>query len=214
MVDPQSLGFRTRTEGTKMSKVFAERIIESMVDENGHCGERGLSFKQFSILSDYLEEKDTDIVGGWAGSYKSISFTSTNYVGRIGKYQVVLNLYRHFNDRCTVVSIDRMYDESEQQLLDEYKNEMNSYTWNHEVGERIRNMEVTCRSKKFMYETDFGDKYMYQFTDGKSLFVWFTGDRPVNEGDHVVVSMTVKQLNEYKGTKQTVVTRARIAEAA
>ena len=38
------------------TKSFAEQILDSMVDEDGHCGERGLSPKQFAILSERLCE--------------------------------------------------------------------------------------------------------------------------------------------------------------
>lgn len=206
------LGRRARTEGTKMSKLFAEKIIDSMVDESGYCGERALSKKQFDIIAQWLDPQEAEITGRWCGRYTNINFTSTHYVGRIGKYEVDLNLYYHFNPRYLVVSIHRVYDKTEEQMLNEYKEKMSSYTWNHEVGDRLRNVNVTCTYKQFIEETEYGDKWMYQFTDGKSLFVWFTGSKGIDEDDQLVMSMTVKSLNEYKGTKQTVVTRARIID--
>lgn len=63
------------------TKSFAERIIDSMVDENGHCGERGLSPKQFAILSEHLEEGETENRGG---AYNR-TFTSTDFTGVIGR---------------------------------------------------------------------------------------------------------------------------------
>lgn len=97
-----------------MSKKFAEKIIDSMVDENGFCGPRGLSVKQFNIISECLEEHEAEYAGRWYGDYSDIVFTSTDYTGRIGKYYVELNLYSHFNIRCTVKSITKSYDESEE----------------------------------------------------------------------------------------------------
>ena len=85
-----------------MKKSFAEQIIDSMVDENGHCGERGLSPKQFKILVEHLDEGETHNVGG---AYNR-TFTSTDFTGTIGRYNVKLNEYYHFNPRYTVVEID------------------------------------------------------------------------------------------------------------
>lgn len=45
-------------------KTFAEKIIDSMVDENDHCGERGLSEKQFDILYKHLHLTETIQRGG------------------------------------------------------------------------------------------------------------------------------------------------------
>lgn len=41
------------------TKSFAEQILDSMVDESGHCGERGLSPKQFTVLTERLREGET-----------------------------------------------------------------------------------------------------------------------------------------------------------
>ena len=88
------------------TKSFAEQILDSMVDEDGHCGERGLSPKQFAILSERLCEGGTKNVGG---AYNR-TFTSTDFTGVIGRYEVHLNEFYHFNPRYTVVSIDAWID--------------------------------------------------------------------------------------------------------
>lgn len=200
-----------RTEGTKMSKLFAEKILDSIVDENGHCGDRALSSNQFWAIAPFLEEQEPEDAGSWSGTYKTIIFTSTDYVGRIGKYQVIINQYMHFYPRYTVVSVDKVYDDSEQDMLDRKIKLYKSFTWNYQEGQRVRNVKVKCLEAKFIDDTDYGERWMYQLTDGASLFVWFTGCRNIVEGDELVVSMTVKSLSEYKGTKQTVVTRGRVA---
>lgn len=88
------------------SKQFAEKLIDSMVDESGHCGERSLSRKQFDIISQWLDKHDVDgDFGCWHGDYKTVYFTLSKYTGRIGKYEVTLHELWHFNARRTVKSI-------------------------------------------------------------------------------------------------------------
>lgn len=193
-----------------MSKKFAEKIIDSMVDENGFCGPRGLSMKQFAIISKCLEEHEAEFVGRWSGDYADIVFTSTDYTGRIGKYYVELNLYYHFNPRYTVNSITKMYDESEEDLEGIEKKKLDVISWNYEVGERIRDIEVQLTYCRQTGWNEWGETWIYKFTDGKSQFVWFTGFKDVEVGQTYKLSGTVKKLDEFNGVKQTIVTRCKL----
>ena len=200
-----------------MSKKFAEKIIDSMVDENGFCGPRGLSVKQFNIISECLEEHEAEYAGRWYGDYSDIVFTSTDYTGRIGKYYVELNLYYHFNPRCTVKSITKSYDESEEDLegiekkkLDIEKKKLDGINWNHEVGERIRDIEVELTYCRQTGRNEWGETWIYKFTDGKSQFVWFSGFKDLEVGQTYKLSGTVKKLDEFNGVKQTILTRCRL----
>lgn len=201
-----------------MSKKFAEKIIDSMVDENGFCGPRGLSMKQFNIISKCLEEHEAECVGRWLGDYTTIVFTSTDYTGRIGKYYVELNLYCHFRHRYTVKSITKKYDESEEdlediekkKLEDIEKKKLDGISWNHEVGERIRDVEVELTFCRQTGWNEWGETWIYKFTDGKSQFVWFTGFKDIEVGQTCKLSGTVKKLDEFNGVKQTIVTRCKL----
>lgn len=220
-----------------MSKAFAEQIIDSMVDENGHCGDRALSGKQFMILSDHLHKGETEIVGGWNGNYKTIDFTSTNYEGNIGKYYVVLNEFWHFNRRCTVVSIDlRDHDEYQAELDAEAKlKAMRDFSGSEWVAEPKKRLDLTLTlvndyeyvGQSYSYYDD-GTRHIYTFRDedgncivwktSNPLGMWQEGEEGRDEwvyademGDVVKMRATVKEHSEYKGTKQTVITRPKIA---
>ena len=193
-----------------MSKKFAEKIIDSLVDENGNCGPRGLSTKQFNLIAQYLVEHEQEIVGSWSGDYSRILFTSTDYTGRIGKYYVELNEYFHFNPRCTVKSITKMYDESEEDLERAKMEELAKIDWHYEVGERVRDIEVELIDHRQTGYNEWGETWLYKFTDGKSHFIWFTGFKDLEIGETYKLSGTVKKLDEYKGVKQTVITRGRL----
>lgn len=193
-----------------MKKSFAEQIIDSMVDENGHCGERGLSPKQFDILAEHLNEGETHKVGG---AYNR-TFTSTDFTGVIGRYNVKLNEYYHFNPRYTVVDISTWCKEVP---------DTSNSTWQHNVNNRVELDLMLINVSSF--ETYYGDKYVYTFSDqNNNVYVWFTSkayimhrcledssrDEFAHMGDVVRVKATVKEHTEFRGTKQTVLTRCRV----
>lgn len=193
-----------------MKKSFAEQIIDSMVDENGHCGERGLSPKQFDILAEHLNEGETRKVGG---AYNR-TFTSTDFTGTIGRYNVKLNEYYHFNPRYTVVEISTWCKEVP---------DTSNSTWQHNVNDRVELDLMLINVSNF--ETYYGDKYVYTFSDqNNNVYVWFTSkayimhrcledssrDEFAHMGDVVHIKATVKDNTEFRGTKQTVLTRCRV----
>ena len=83
-----------------------------------------------------------------------------------------------------------------------------------EVGEKV-NLKVKLIGT-YMYETHFtyyGElNYIYTFKDEKgNVIVWKTSkELEVEEGAEVTLKGTVKTLDEYKGVKQTVLTRCRV----
>lgn len=62
------------------------------------------------------------------------------------------------------------------------------------------------------WDSDFGTMNLYSFTDlNGNLIVWKTGNYfELESGDHVTIKGTVKDHSEYKGEKQTVLTRCKI----
>lgn len=214
-------------------KSFAEQMLDSMVDENGCCGERGLSEKQFAVLNKYLVPLETRDAGVWEGDYGYIQFESTDYDGFIGRYYVRLNLLRHFNDAHSVVCVkpwcDEMPDTSNSQ-------------WVGEKGERI-DTDVVCVSAHrfdsvpYSYY-DNGERTAYTFVDADgNAYTWFTvcayerqpcsEDDPsaggtdakgsiyknvyVDAGTRLHLRGTVKSHGEYKGTRQTQLTRCKVS---
>lgn len=216
-----------------MSKKFAEQIIDSMVDENGHCGERGLSEKQFTILSEGLAEGEWEYVTSWQGDYGRKDFYSRDYVGTIGRYYVELNWYAHFNDRYTVKVIElRDADEYQAELDAEAKlKAMRDFSGSEWVAEPKKRIDFTLTLvNDYVYEGcsysyyDDGTRHIYTFRDADgNCIVWKTQkvidcyDKDSEEwtdaevGDTIEMKATVKEHSEYKGTKQTVITRPKIA---
>lgn len=215
-----------------MSKAFAEKIIDSMVDENGHCGERGLSGKQFEILAQHLHKGDEQDWGFWEGNYTTLCFWGIDYEGNIGKYHVVINEHFRFNMGYNVVSIDLRDPEEYQAELDaEAKlKAMRDFSGSEWVAEPKKRLDITLTLvNDYVYEGcsysyyDDGTRHIYTFRDADgNCFVWKTQkvidfyDDDAEEWtdaevvDTIQMKATVKEHSEYKGTKQTVITRPKI----
>lgn len=222
-----------------MSIEFAEKIIDGMVDENGHCGERGMSAKQFDCIARYLDVEESEWVNAWHGDKFGgrVDFYSTNYVGTVGKYQVVLNEFWHFNRRCTVVEInlrpaDEIAAEEKRREAERKLKEIGKFEHSEWVGEEKQRMELeltlirdySYERPAYTYGWETAHIYTLADSDG-NCFIWKTSKPLMVEhededgfidatyaepGDKVALKATVKEHGEYKGVKQTVVTRPKV----
>lgn len=87
------------------------------------------------------------------------------------------------------------------------------------VGEKVKDISVTGKCLT-SYTNCYGSIYnavttfVYQFTDNANhVFIWKTAkDIPLNDDGifNGVISGTIKEHSEYKGTKQTVLTRVKV----
>ena len=150
---------------------------------------------------------------------------------------MVLNEFWHFNPRYTVKSIDlRDADEYQAELDAEAKlkalRDFSGSEWVAEPKKRI-DMSLTLVSvyeyeaAKFSYY-DSSTGYIYTLRDGDGncivwktknpLAMWAEDESGREEwleaevGDTIEMKATIKEHGEYKGTKQTVVTRPKIAQ--
>lgn len=79
-----------------------------------------------------------------------------------------------------------------------------------EVGDKI-SKELKLGSIGH-YDTMYGTTYVYNFTDDDgNLFVWKTGNIiEAKAGDKISIRGTIKEHNEYRGTKQNIITRCKV----
>ena len=176
------------------TKSFAEQILDSMVDEDGHCGERGLSPKQFAILSERLCE----------GGTKNV--------------EVHLNEFYHFNPRYTVVSIDTWIDEVPDTSNSQWVGEVRE-----RIERTVTYLGHSSYERRSFsgYGTDVVN--IHRFADGEgNLLVWKTTAclgyydesednwLPIWAGTRLDLRGTVKAHDEYRGTKQTLLNRCKV----
>lgn len=84
--------------------------------------------------------------------------------------------------------------------------EVKESNWFGDVGERYNDMKLTV---KFIhgFDSDFGYTFIHKMEDEKgNQFTWFTG-KCLEKDKTYTMNATVKSHDEYKGTKQTVLTR-------
>ena len=84
--------------------------------------------------------------------------------------------------------------------------------WVGTIGEKY--LDTVTLVRKGWCDTRFGGSNIYTFKDADgNEIVWFTSTRLAKEvGDTFKMRATVKTHNEYKGKKNTVVTRAKVVE--
>lgn len=78
------------------------------------------------------------------------------------------------------------------------------------VGDKLKDIAVIFEKEIYIGETQFGSKYLYCFQYNGNSVNWFTDKRDYEVGNAYTMSATVKELKEYNGIKQTIVTRAKI----
>lgn len=125
------------------------------------------------------------------------------------------NYYKNWDEE----TFSKKIEAAEKELA---KNDSTS-EWFGEVGKRY-DLELTytgshCWEASFGYHDSI--QYLHKFRDeAGNEYAWKTGSslgyysdtyRPVKEGEKVILKATVKEHGEYKGTKQTVLTRCKIA---
>lgn len=80
-----------------------------------------------------------------------------------------------------------------------------------EIGEKV-SIEVTVE-RVAGYETQWGWTSVFTMVDADgNFFVWKTSSGDMDEGSHVQVSGKIKEHSEYRGIKQTVLTRCKVKE--
>lgn len=83
--------------------------------------------------------------------------------------------------------------------------------WAGDVGDKITTEATLTGYSSF--DGQYGVMYVYNFKDVQGhVLVWFTSKAltTVNEGDTITIKGTVKKLSEYKGIKQTILTRCKV----
>jgi len=79
------------------------------------------------------------------------------------------------------------------------------------VGERLKGIKVQCIYNRD-FENEWGMKTLYSFRDasGNIYKTWYSGDAwGACQGDHLTIDGTVKKHDEFKGEKQTMLTRVK-----
>lgn len=199
---------------------LATDILDSITDESGHCGERYLSTSQGKCLDEFLVVTNTEQTGCWKGDYGMIPFFTITLEGYIGRYYVRMTEYDHFHTRYQVNSVDRWIDSIPDPKDSDYL---------YAAGDRVETDLTLISSRKYEHyswngnDTESGTIYTFIDSSG-NYYKWFTDSVLMLEnkndslldvyprpGDTCHVRATVKRLSEYRGNKETILSRVRVA---
>ena len=76
-----------------------------------------------------------------------------------------------------------------------------------EIKERLRDLQVTLTAVR-SFDGFYGTTTMYTFMYGENVLVWSTSScKDIEIGEHILLTGTVKEHTEYKGIKQTKMSR-------
>lgn len=96
-------------------------------------------------------------------------------------------------------------------LLQRKQEEAAQSEWMGEIKERLRNIEVEIIGHRAL-NTAWGESMLYKFVDQEgNRYAWFASDSWLNwfNGDKFPIDGTVKAHNEFRGIKETVLTRVK-----
>lgn len=110
-----------------------------------------------------------------------------------------------------VVSAHQVYMQAMERGKEQAQ-EKKASNWQGEIKERLKGLQVQLKLKRDLGCGEFGETYLYKFQDQEgNLYGWFTGKNlELDEGDQIELDGTVKKHNEYKGIKETVLTRVKV----
>lgn len=83
------------------------------------------------------------------------------------------------------------------------------------VGQRLRGVSVTLREQRVIGSNEWGDRVLVKLSDDAgNLITWITSKGSGhNVGERLALTATVKDHNEFRGVRETVVTRAKLEAA-
>ena len=83
-----------------------------------------------------------------------------------------------------------------------------------EVKERLRDLHVTLTAVR-SFDGFYGTSFVYTFIHGENVLIWMTSScKDIEVGDEIFLTGTVKEHSEYKGIKQTKLSRCIIKKEA
>lgn len=106
------------------------------------------------------------------------------------------------------------YQKATQQARERERMSKGESTWQGEVAKRGTFAGLTLM-KVVKSEGAYGITSIHRFLDAAgNVFVWYASGEALDEGKTYDVTATVKKHDDYKGVKQTVITRAKAVEVA
>ncbi len=120
----------------------------------------------------------------------------------------------HGRDLGLAASLYQAYHREEARQVEIAARRANSTsTFQGEIGGKLANIEATCTHHQII-DSQYGTTHLYKFIDmDGNVYAWFSSNRitALAIGDQMkLVKGTVKDHNEFRGEKQTLITRCKV----
>ena len=189
-----------RERGIKPWPYAQKHEIEAMIPEGFDAnGEKAKEIAQSAF----------EYVNGLEGNNNYVHNLQTvianQYVSysNIGLLASAIPYYNRYVERC----------EEENRRREAARKEAENSDWIGNVGDRLKGIKIVGSKVIWSGYTDFGMHYLYKMLDqNHNILIWSTGKELPD--DEFSLSGTIKELKEYNGTKETVVTRCSIKKGA
>ena len=172
----------------------------------------------FAWKKHYEAGFDPDHEGNEEKTQKILSWAATlsdDYGYKSSLKAILAKEYCEPRDYGFIVSAVAAYDREVEKIQRQKKEVADSTSeWVGSVGDRI-NIEASVKLLT-SWDTEFGYTYLYKFTDKYgNVFTWKTGkwlgdEDEIKEDQKISLKGTIKAHNEYKGIKQTELTRCKV----
>lgn len=121
--------------------------------------------------------------------------------------------YRHIGLAVSAISAYLKTHAREAELNEKWKLNQKS-EWQGSEGQRLRNIKAKLEVAIMLQASQWGQPVLYKFRDesGNLLVVMTTAELGVSLNQEVLLTGTVKRHNEYKGVKETQLSRVAVAD--
>lgn len=157
-----------------------------------------------SLITSEITDKAKAIIDWVANGMDDTSTYSYNLKAIVTSEDVLYSLKHVGLVASAVLAYDRY-------LSDLQKANSQGSEYVGKVGERLKKIDAKVNAIVDCGEGAYGPIVLIKFLAGDNVLAWFTnGSKGLSVGDDVSLSGTVKKHDEYKGIKQTVLTRCRV----
>ncbi len=184
-----------------------------------------LDFKN-EVRKDYIRDyeenkakydKTADEVIAWVRAIEpGESKWHGNYINNLRTIFIEDLIYRT-SHLGLVVSAVRSYEKALGYEAEEARRHEKPSEYVGTVGERLKKISAVFMDKRVIGQGEWGDRIMIRFiTNDRDELIWFTGEYAASQnglyvGQELVLSGTVKTHKDFKGQKQTYLSRVKVA---
>lgn len=190
---------RNSTKDVVLEQIHRYGSYKKRIKEDGFDADKPDTKKLASDILTWIRSYELKDSYGYMSNLKAVCTPDYCETRNVGMIVSVVTAYRREVEKAQVKANARE----------------NSSDWVGEIGGKIQNIKAECKLLT-SWDTMYGTTYMYKFTDENgNIYVWKTGKWLSKNGStepfECLLNGTIKAHSEFNGTKQTELTRCKVA---